>query len=79
MSAFNNSKRTILYINTYIHTNVIIYYINCMKSLRERRQNGMESRRAGLRAERRIYMYRYGVSAKNEIINHWNVYNIYNV
>lgn len=50
-----------------------------MKSLRERRRNGMESRRAGLRAESRIYiyMYRYNVSAKNEIINHWNVYNIY--
>jgi len=36
-----------------VYTNVTIYYINCRKSLRERRRNGMESRRAGLRADRK--------------------------
>jgi len=54
MFAFNNSKHNAIciyiYIYMYVYTNVIIYYImNCRKSLREGRRNGMESRRAGLR------------------------------
>lgn len=46
--------------------------MNCRKSLREKRRNGMESQRAGFRGPKAEYMCRYIRSAKNEIeiINH---------